>query len=82
MAKPTRRRFWIEASCAGIAWLLALVTLTRRDWIEAVFGVDPDHGSGALEWILVAGFATVGIVASVLTIRERRVGQRRLEASQ
>jgi hypothetical protein len=62
-----RVRFWIEASIAGAALFLGLLTLVWRDWIEAVFGVDPDNHSGALEWLLVAGLlvvaAVVGIVA-------------------
>jgi len=39
------------------------------DWIEQVFGLDPDFGSGALE-MLVAG-AVVLIVVGLLTVRRR-----------
>jgi hypothetical protein len=42
-------RFWAQISCAvlfGIAFAAALID---PEWIEA-FGIEPDHGSGALEW--------------------------------
>jgi hypothetical protein len=56
-----RRRFRVEAALAGVNVLLLLVTLAWREWIELVFRVDPDQGSGSLEWAIVAlsGLATV-----------------------
>ena len=39
------------------------------DWIEQVFGVDPDFGSGALE-ILITG-AVVLIVVGLVLYRRR-----------
>src|SRR2546423_929222 len=41
-----RTRFWIEAGLASLTTLLLLLTLVRRDWIEAMFGIDPDNYSG------------------------------------
>lgn len=39
------------------------------DWIEQLFGIDPDMGSGSLE-ILIAG-AAVLIVVGVVVARRR-----------
>jgi hypothetical protein len=53
MPSGLRFRFWLESvfgSCAGI---LAIVTIFWRDWIEAVFGMDPDRGNGTAEWLIV-----------------------------
>lgn len=56
-----RVRFWIESVVAAAAGVLALVTVFWHDWIEAVFGVDPDHGNGAVEWLVVAVLAVAAM---------------------
>ena len=38
------------------------------DWIEQVFGIDPDFGSGALE-MLIAGAVVLVVVGLVLSRR-------------
>ena len=40
------------------------------DWIEQIFGIDPDFGSGALE-ILIAGAVVLIVVGLVLYTRRR-----------
>lgn len=44
------------------------------NWIEQLFGIDPDFGSGSLE-MLIAG-AVVLVVAGLVVSRRRSVGQR------
>ncbi|SES49277.1 hypothetical protein SAMN04487983_107718 [Streptomyces sp. yr375] len=61
-AKPVRSRFWVETALGAVSGLLFLVTLIWRDWIELVFGVEPDAGSGAVEWLIVAVAALVTVL--------------------
>jgi undecaprenyl pyrophosphate phosphatase UppP len=58
-----RRRFYVEGGLAVLASVLAVVTLFWHDWIETVFRVDPDSGSGALEWaiVIVLALAAIGL---------------------
>jgi hypothetical protein len=57
-----RTRLYVEIASATLFSMLFVLTLVTPDWIEEVFGVDPDRGSGALEWLIVASLllATVG----------------------
>jgi len=57
-----RVRFGAEVAGAATAGVLAIVTLFSRDWVEVLFRVDPDHGSGVLEWALVVALAVISIV--------------------
>ena len=49
-----RRRLWIEASLAMASGLFFALTLAWPDWIELVFGADPDRGDGSVEWAILA----------------------------
>ena len=61
---------------ALFAGILALITLLSREWIEVVFHVDPDGGSGSLEWLIVAVLAAAAIVLAVMAsgVAKRRHG--------
>ena len=58
------RRFRIMAGLACASAVLALVTLLWKDWIEIVFGVDPDHRSGSAEWVIVGLSSAATVVFS------------------
>jgi hypothetical protein len=68
---------WIETVSSVLFALLFALTLVSREWIEAIFRVDPDHGSGSLEWAIVAVLG----VAAVATGRLAWGQWRRLSAS-
>jgi hypothetical protein len=70
--KGVRRRFWLEMA-AGIGCAVsAVLTLVSKEWIEIVFRVDPDHGSGALEWSITVAFAVSALTLSWAARREWR----------
>ena len=54
MKQQLRPLFWIEALLALGNVALLVMTVVWKDWIEIVFNVDPDAGSGAVEWGVVA----------------------------
>ena len=76
MSRSVRRRFWLETACAVLSAALAVLTLISREWIEEVFGVDPDDGSGTLEWSIVFGLLLVATCASIAARSEVRRARR------
>jgi hypothetical protein len=67
-----RTRFWVETICGIIGVSLFVLTLISRKWIEIVFGVDPDGGSGALEFGIALLLLGVAVGSSLLALREWR----------
>ena len=70
MSPPTRYR--LEVIGAFVTGLAAAITAIMPDWIEAVFHVDPDGGSGSLEWLIVLALALATVTLTALAWRERR----------
>jgi hypothetical protein len=72
-----RARFWAESAFGAGTGTLAVITLFWKDWIEAIFGVDPDRGNGSLEWLIVAALAVTTIaLAAAARVEWHRAGQR------
>lgn len=72
-----RRRSWIGAGLAVVSAVLLLVTLFWRQWIEAVFKVDPDRSNGALEWAIVAALCLATLAFGALARTEWPRAQKR-----
>ena len=70
--RRVRGRFWAETASATGSLVLLVVTLIDQEWIEAVFGVDPDHGTGALEWTIVVSLALVAVTSAAVARAEWR----------
>jgi hypothetical protein len=60
-ARQAGAGFWVRLVLAASSAALLVITVAWPDWIELVFRVDPDHGSGWLEWAIV-------MVAFALTV--------------
>ena len=64
-----RRRFWLECGLGGLSCLLAIGTIVWPEWIEILFGVDPDHGNGSVEvlvTVVTVALSLAFVVASRL----------------
>ena len=72
MKKGLRLWFYPETILGIIAGVMFVATLFNREWIEMVFRVDPDQGSGALEWFVVGGLAVVAIALGLAARYEWR----------
>jgi len=65
-----RVRARVEMTVAALAGILGAVTIVWRDWLELLFGVDPDGGSGAAEWLVVTSCFAVTVALLLLALRD------------
>ena len=72
-----RTRYILELACAVVSGILAVLTLVVHDWIEAVFGVDPDGGSGHVEAAIVVTLFVVSAALAADGIRLVRLERAR-----
>jgi hypothetical protein len=72
-----RKRFWIETGLAAASAVFAVLTLVWKEWIELIFRIDPDHGSGAAEW----GIAFTALALAIVFAIVARIEWRHLQAA-
>ena len=65
-----RWRFWTEVGLGALSVTVLLLTVVWPDWIEAVFGLDPDGGNGGLEAAIVVVLAICAVAAPTMARRE------------
>lgn len=70
--KDLRFRFWAEAVTGGASALAFVAFLLWPTWIESLFEVSPDGGSGETELFAAAGLLLVAIICSLLMRAEIR----------
>jgi hypothetical protein len=72
MGVRLRSRFWWESGFASLTGSLAVVSAAWPSWLERLYGVDPDHGDGAVEWLIVCATACATIALTWLARTEWR----------
>jgi len=55
-------RFWIETALGAASAAVLAMTLVWPDWIERLFGLEPDAGDGSAEWGWAVAFAVATLV--------------------
>lgn len=64
------KRIRIEAGLAAVCAVAAVATAVWPQWIEELTGLEPDGGSGELEWLVVAVLAVAALLLAVLARRD------------
>jgi hypothetical protein len=72
-----RMRYVLELACAFISAILAVLTIAVHDWIEVVFGVNPDGGSGLGEVAIVVALFAVSAALAADVFRLHRLERAR-----
>ena len=70
-------RVRIEIAVSALLGMATILTAVWPDWIEGLFGFDPDGGNGSAEWLIVAVLAVATVAAVALTRHDLRVARRR-----
>ena len=73
MRNGTRARAWLATVFAVVGLGLCVLTIVWSEWVELLFGVDPDAGSGALELLLTGAFLVVSVLLAGQARRDWRI---------
>lgn len=66
----TREKSLPGAGVAATLSVLAALTAFHPNWIELVFGIDLDAGSGWLEWTLIVVLALIALASATVAWRK------------
>jgi hypothetical protein len=70
--RRVRLRLWCGTAATVLCAALLVLTLAVPQWIEVLFGADPDAGSGETEWGIVLALAAVTAISAGFTVRTWR----------
>jgi hypothetical protein len=62
----------MEAVLASLSAFLVVLTAAWHDWVEGIFGFDPDRHDGSFEWQLVIVCCLLTVLFGVLARRQWR----------
>lgn len=62
----------IQTGIAAVAAVLGLLTMIVPEWIEVITGLEPDGGSGELEFVTAGPFLLIAAVSGIAALRTRR----------
>jgi uncharacterized membrane protein YedE/YeeE len=66
----------IEIVLAAVLGVATILTAVWPEWIEGLFGFNPDGGNGTTEWGIVAVLAVATIAVAALARRDLRLIRR------
>jgi len=72
MQRPLSAAFWIELLLSIISAFLTALTIVWPHWIEGVFEVDPDSGTGSSEWGITLVFIVITVTLAAWARRTWR----------
>jgi hypothetical protein len=72
MDRHGRGKQWVLNTTIAVGGILCLMTLVWPDWIEAIFGLDPDGGDGSVERWIARGVALAALTAVIVVSLVRR----------
>jgi len=76
MQRQLSAAFWIELALSLVSAFLTALTVAWPDWIEGIFEVDPDAGTGSSEWGITLAFVVATVMLAALTGRTWRRDRR------
>jgi hypothetical protein len=66
------RRYRLQVAFAAACAVLTMAAAVLPMWIERLTGLEPDAGSGELEWLLAVAAGALSIAFGVLAYHTRR----------
>ena len=72
MRTRLKTRMTIEGLLGLASLALAVLTVVNKEWIEGLTGLEPDAGSGALEWGIVIAFGLAAVLLGRMAWRDRQ----------
>ena len=76
MQRLLSNRLWIELTLSLACACLTALTIAWPTWIEGLFDIDPDAGSGSSEWEITLAFAIATVALFALAGRTWRRSRR------